>query len=270
MVLSKLITIKSQTLDKICETLTSKYWKHSEISRLLNLHKISDEQYSHLNCKTHLYNSLADNINQSHNLTKFFNLLFDACHARNFDTQEEHQHFLEKINIILSYEGIQLKYIDGKKKITIIKPTSSVSEAKQRANKLKATLEDRNIHPQVIMFCKEEFLQENYFHAVLEACKSIYDKIRKMTGCQEDASQLVEIAFSTKKPLLAINNLSNKNEINEQIGFSNLIKGVSSMFRNTTSHAPKLYWEINFEDAVDILTMISFIHKKLDNAKSLQ
>jgi len=46
----------------------------------------------------------------------------------------------------------------------------------------------------------------------------------------------------------------------------NLLKGVFGTFRNTTAHAPKITWEINEQDALDILSMISLIHRKLDKA----
>jgi hypothetical protein len=35
------------------------------------------------------------------------------------------------------------------------------------------------------------------------------------------------------------------------------------MFRNTTAHAPKIIWEINENDALDILSTISLIHRRL-------
>lgn len=52
----------------------------------------------------------------------------------------------------------------------------------------------------------------------------------------------------------------------EQKSFMNLLKGVFGTFRNTTAHAPKITWTINEQDALDILSMISLIHRKLDNA----
>lgn len=46
----------------------------------------------------------------------------------------------------------------------------------------------------------------------------------------------------------------------------NLLKGVFGTFRNTTAHAPKITWEVNEQDALDTLSMISLIHRKLDKA----
>lgn len=46
----------------------------------------------------------------------------------------------------------------------------------------------------------------------------------------------------------------------------NLLKGLFGMFRNTTAHAPKITWRIEEQDALDILSLISLVHRRLDNA----
>jgi uncharacterized protein (TIGR02391 family) len=46
----------------------------------------------------------------------------------------------------------------------------------------------------------------------------------------------------------------------------NLIKGLFGAFRNTTAHAPKIHWNITEQDALDILTTISLVHRRLDSA----
>jgi uncharacterized protein (TIGR02391 family) len=107
-------------------------------------------------------------------------------------------------------------------------------------------------------------LAENYFHAVFEATKSIAEIIRQKTGLLQDGSELVEAAFSIKNPLIKINDLSSETKESEHKGFANLIKGVFGMFRNTTAHAPKVIWEINEVDALDIMSTISLIHRKLE------
>lgn len=108
-------------------------------------------------------------------------------------------------------------------------------------------------------------LVENYFHSVFEATKSIADRLRDMTGLTIDGNILVDSVFSTDNPLIKINNLSNQSERSEHIGLSNLIKGVFGLIRNPTAHDPKIKFSINEEEALDILTIISYIHKRLDN-----
>jgi uncharacterized protein (TIGR02391 family) len=56
------------------------------------------------------------------------------------------------------------------------------------------------VHPDVLEFCKPELLEENYFHAVFEATKSVAEKIRVKTGLGKDGTELVDTAFSTKNP----------------------------------------------------------------------
>jgi hypothetical protein len=38
------------------------------------------------------------------------------------------------------------------------------------------------------------------------------------------------------------------------------------MFRNPTTHAAKIYWAMTKEDAEDLLSLVSHIHRRLDAA----
>jgi len=120
----------------------------------------------------------------------------------------------------------------------------------------------------VLKYCNEELLVDNYFHAVFEATKSIAEKIRSKTGLTSDGSALVDEAFSLKSsiPHLALNSLQTESEQSEQRGFMNLLKGLFGTFRNTTAHAPKITWPIAEQDALDILSLVSLLHRRLDNA----
>lgn len=37
-------------------------------------------------------------------------------------------------------------------------------------------------------------------------------------------------------------------------------------FRNVTGHAPKITWPISEQDALDLLTLVSYLHRRLDDA----
>jgi len=109
-------------------------------------------------------------------------------------------------------------------------------------------------------------LQENYFHAVFEATKSVAQKIRDKTGLTGDGADIVDEALRISAPLLAINALRTETEQSEQKGFANLLKGMFGTFRNPTGHAPKISWSIKEEDALDLLSMLSYFHRRLDAA----
>jgi Protein of unknown function (Hypoth_ymh) len=50
----------------------------------------------------------------------------------------------------------------------------------------------------------------------------------------------------------------------EQKGFANLLKGMFGTFRNPTGHAPKIIWKIEEQDALDLLSLVSYLHRRLD------
>ena len=73
----------------------------------------------------------------------------------------------------------------------------------------------------------------------------------------------------SSKPKLAINPLKTETEIGEQKGFMNLLIGLFGTFRNPTAHAEKIIWDIGEKDALDILSLASLVHRKLDRVKKL-
>ena len=165
------------------------------------------------------------------------------------------------------YVGLELKD-DGT--VGNVEKANTVSDAQRRAKGLQSKLESRNVHPMIIYYCRSELLANNYFHAVLEAAKSVLDRIRNLSGCNEDGAKLIDLVFAVSNPILVINTLGNESEKSEHAGFSNLLKGIAGMFRNPTAHAPKVSWEMPEEEALDIMTTLSFCHKKLDNTHKIR
>lgn len=45
------------------------------------------------------------------------------------------------------------------------------------------------------------------------------------------------------------------------------MKGMFSTFRNPAAHAPKVAWATSRSDALDILTLESMLHRRLDKAE---
>jgi uncharacterized protein (TIGR02391 family) len=155
--------------------------------------------------------------------------------------------------------------VDPKKQ----QPAATLDEAQKRANRLKAELRRRFVHHNGLAFCRAERLQNNYFHAVFEATKSVADKIQSLSGLTGDSAVLVDQAFGlgdAGMPFLALNSLQTETERDEQKGLMNLIKGMFGAFRNVTAHAPKIFWNMTEQDALDLLTNASLIHRRLDAA----
>jgi len=257
--------INSSVLEAICKVLgdTNQGLTGTEIGKFLQEVKIED--IDSLNTKwKRLYNAFANFQNKkqsSNNILKFINKSLNP--ARFIGDKERFDNLRLELNKRLSFIGLELSEKGKFAKVSIV---GTIAEAEKKANRLKSKLEQRNTHKKIYEFCNAELLAENYFHSVFEAVKSIAETLRLKTGLKQDGNELIEKVFSIKNPLIKINNLSNETEESEHKGFANLIKGVFGMFRNTTAHSPKIIWEINEEDALDILTTISLIHRKLENS----
>jgi len=209
-----------------------------------------------------LFNSFVEFQNRtktSNNILKFINITMKP--SRHIGQYEKFEFMRGELNKRLSFIGLTLN------ESAVFNNTGSsntILEAEQRVNRFKSKLENRNIHSKVYEYCRAQLITENYFHSVFEAVKSIAEEIRNLTNLTLDGSELIDRAFSVNNPILKINALENETAKSEQKGFSNLIKGVFGMFRNTTAHSPKVVWQITEDEALDIMTTISLIHKKIE------
>lgn len=171
-----------------------------------------------------------------------------------------------ELNRVLAFEGLNL---NDEGKLERCKQARTISDAQTAADQLRRKLIDRGVHPDVLRFCRAELVEGNYFHAVLEAAKSVAQKIRDKTGFTSDGSALIDDAFGIGKkqyPVLAFNALSTDSERSEHNGLMNLMKGFFGTFRNPTAHAPRIAWKITEQDALDMMTVASFLHRRLDEA----
>ncbi len=183
--------------------------------------------------------------------------------ARFTSSPERHEELLHKTNRVLAFSGIQVGE-DGR--LRAVAAATTLDEAQQRASTMRAALTARRVHPDVLAFCRPELLQQNYFHAVLEATKSVAEKLRKRTGLATDGADLFDAAFGGATPKLALSSLQTESERSEQKGFVNLLKGLYGTFRHVTAHAPKITWSIGEQDALDLLTFVSYAHRRIDSA----
>ncbi|WP_426078675.1 TIGR02391 family protein [Janthinobacterium sp. PSPC3-1] len=142
----------------------------------------------------------------------------------------------------------------------------TISEARIRAEDLRADLVQRGVLADALRFCKEELLVSNYFQAVLETVNSVMDKARSKSGLKEDRAALNDKALSGECPLVQINSMSTDSERSEQKGFANLLRGVAEILRTTTAHEACIHWNMSEDGAEDLLSMASLIHRRLDRA----
>lgn len=123
---------------------------------------------------------------------------------------------------------------------------------------------NRGFHPTVIEHCKKLFAQENYFHAVFEACK-VYNKlVQAKANSTSDGEGLMMTVWGWEKGVLKLTPCKTDTDKNVQDGIKFLSAGLMRAIRNPTAHEPALHWPINKQDCLDMLGFMSFLFRQLD------
>ena len=181
--------------------------------------------------------------------------------ARFVSRNDEFEAHRSELNTVLALSGFEY---GANGKFRNRPAASTLTEAESRVKTLQAKFQGRRIHAEVLKYCKAELMQDNSFHAVLEATKGLAQRIREMSGVDGDGAALVDRVFSTNQPLLAFNTLQTETEKSEHTGFATLLKGCFAALRNPRAHRPRILWK-DEDDTVDYFTLISLLHRKLDD-----
>jgi|ERR1700688_3564261 len=181
--------------------------------------------------------------------------------ARFAGRSDEFENHRRELNTILAFSGLEYGN-DGQ--FRRVNAAHTLDDAEARVRTFKAKFQGRRIHPEVLKYCRVELLQDNYFHAVFEAAKGLAERIRSLARVDADGAALVDQVFSVERPLLAFNTLRTETEKSEHKGYAALLKGCFAAVRNPLAHEPKVLWQ-GEEDAADHLSLISLLHRKLDD-----
>lgn len=253
----------SQHLEAACRVLgdTERGLTGMQIERLLQEIQVADTSPG-MTKRKRLFNALAGAQNQhqvGNHLIMFINRAMNPVNYAHDPATFAWRR--DELNVVLAFSGFYVRE-DGK--VGHADKATTLDAARARAGRLKAALESRGVHAEVLNYSRAELLDENYFHAVFEATKGVAERIRLLSGLGGDGADLVNKVFVGQRPVLALGPLTTESERSEQKGFANLLIGLFGAVRNPLAHAPRTTWPMSEQDALDILTMVSLIHRKLD------
>lgn len=217
-----------------------------------------------LNKRDWLYNCLATELNKSHSFGKVFSFVQAALNPAlytSIDKRAKYQYLLEETNKVLLFAGLS---IDQSGKLVEVSQAQTLTEVDQRVNHLKKALYDRAIHAEVQKYCIEDYLRADYYDAVFEASKGLAERVRQISSLTTDGGTLFQTAFSKNDPYIFFNAMRTDSERSEFTGLKELLEAVFHLVRNPAAHTPKVNWKTDETKALDILTLISFAHKYLD------
>ena len=242
----------------------------SVIHRILLQSQIDDVSYSEqfLAKRKKLFSAFEKSQNDykcANNIVLFIqNVLSPQRYVNN---QDIYNKLKSEVNKQLAFEGLSIN--DSNHIISIAK-ASKISDVQVKVDGLKSKLIEQGAHQLVFAYCNSELLANNYFHAVLESSKGLIKRIQDLAGVKYDGQNLMENVFKDDNPILIINNFQSKSEKDEHRGFRNLLIGIVAMFRNPSSHELKVEWNMSEQDALDIMAMISYCHRRLDKAQKIR
>ena len=126
-------------------------------------------------------------------------------------------------------------------------PESPVSRTRRAFGEL-------DLHPEIAHAVTKLFQDGHYANAVEDACK-VLDLMVKMRSGKHNLSgtELMQVAFSPKAPLLAFNDLNSETDHSEQQGMMYLYAGAMLALRNPRAH------ELIEDDPVQALEHIAFL-----------
>ncbi len=261
-------SLNEANLEAICDVLaaTDGGLTGSQIDRFLKACNITDIQPG-ITKRHRLFEALSVRQRQdgcANNIFAFIKRVMDPVLYN--QNPEYFAGLRSRLNRPMAFAGFQVRE-DGE--ILPVTPAKTIDDADQRAGRLQSELRRRQVHPDILIYCRSEIIHENYFHAVLEATKSLAEKIRRKSGLTSDGAELATQAFSLGQsgiPVMAFNSLQTDTARSEQTGLMNLFIGLFGAFRNVTAHGPKILWDIGEKDALDLLTLVSLLHRRLDDA----
>lgn len=126
-----------------------------------------------------------------------------------------------------------------------------------------------NFHPSVQEVARAAFVDGHRAAAVFEAFKAVEVRVKNMVGgTNRSGVKLMGDAFDGQPPKLALNDLSDQNDKNEQDGFAFIFKGAMLGIRNPKAHAR--FEKLDERRALDYLGLASLLMHRLDDASRFQ
>jgi uncharacterized protein (TIGR02391 family) len=214
----------------------------SQIPNLIRPLKAPESPLDQQNTKwKRLFNAVATAQNRQQDGRPLLRLISEVMRPVRFSTPAAFEERRRLLNERLLLSGFEVAE-DGR--LHRAGAAATLSEAQRRADDIRAELSRRGVHPDVLA-----------------------DKLRTLTGVSGDGSPLVDATCSLSSgPRVVFNSLATDWERSEQTGIATLLKGLFSTFRNPTAHAPKVLWAVSRRDALDMLTLASMLHRRLDDA----
>lgn len=152
---------------------------------------------------------------------------------------------------------------ENKEQINNLLINAGISEV---SKKELSEFTNRKFHPEIVKNCSKLYFDGHYFHAVFEAAKIYHKLVQVKSQSTKDGEALMLQVWNPEKGTLKVTKCISLTDKNVQEGIGFLSAGLMRAIRNPTAHEPAHLWPITKEECLDILSFVSFLIKKLDEA----
>ena len=167
---------------------------------------------------------------------------------------KRHKKIVHKFNECLQFYSLK---INEQSKIVLI------HEEQKTSSTNSDLFRSRHFHDEVVKHAKRQFTDQHYFDAVDECCKAFGKHVEKKSKLDEHGFKLMSKALGDAGSL-KLNQQKTETEKNLQQGLMYMCMGLMLGIRNPIEHEPQFDYSINRQDALEILSFISYLYKQID------
>lgn len=264
----KALANKLGTLPELTHTNIDKYLVECSIQDISTKSKSVGLGYIPGDSKSkRIYKCFINEVHRTNNDLKIVSFIERALDPSRFADSKRYDDILNDINSVLLFMGCE---INKSGKVKIVKKATTIDEVQERINALENEAKKRNVHLEVLKYCKREYLDKDYFHAQFEASKGLFQRIRDLTNQNVDGTKLINGVFSTDEPMLILPNLklTERTDKDEFLGYKHLFEYVVNAVRNPEGHTPRILASEELGECLDNFVIISRCHRFLDNCST--
>ena len=255
----------ASAVERVCRVLADAV-TGSEIPNLIAALKVPEPPGAEQNTKwKRLFNTVAERQNRQGDGRPLLRLVTEVMAPVRFESPARFNDIRARLNERLLLIGYQ---VTESGKLARARPAATLSEAQRRADDLRSELIRRDVHADVLSVLPRRTAPAELFP---RRTGSVQKRRGQAAGPHWGELEM-ERRWSNATcslgsgPRVAFNDLATEWERSEQTGIATLLKGLFSTFRNPAAHAPRVLWSTSRKDALDMLTLASMFHRRLDGA----
>lgn len=211
--------------------------------------------------------------NMSDGQDRIYRIIKQLCDPQEyFGEEKQFQAILKQVNQVLQHyslvaaeDGRILHFLPVKNSVL---PQSLLKAARSLKGREAELFDSRKFHAEITKHGRTHFIEGRYLQAVIECCKAFEKRVREKAKLNKHHGQeLMGAALSPKTGYLKLNTLQTVTEENEQEGLMYLCKGLMQAIRNPGSHEPEIDRQMTKEDALEQLSLISYLYRQIDKTQ---